>query len=310
MGLVSIIIPAYNAARFLKTTIHSVLAQTYTDWECIIVDDGSTDDTAKIATAFENTDARIRCFHKSNGGLSSARNFGLIKSRGEYIQFLDADDILFPEKLEKMIGRYWDLDKKTVLFCDYIYGLADDPYQTCDTEHKLFHGYENEGAGFDFKKIYKFWDVKITIPVHCFLFPAEALKGHRFDEALKSKEDWDFHLGILEKGYKYYPINFIGCSYRSSDTSMSRNQTVMISSAIYVLHKWKYGFLVYIYRVAYYFCQEILLQARGEKIDNQKIRSVFRDLHGKYASVSMFCCLLLLPVAFIQKVYNFIRIRS
>ncbi|PZF72395.1 glycosyltransferase family 2 protein [Taibaiella soli] len=310
MSLVSVIIPAYNAAPFLQTTIHSVMAQTYTAWECIVVDDGSTDDTAKIAVEFVNSDSRIKYFHKENGGLSSARNFGLEKSTGVYVQFLDADDILFPEKLEKMVMAYAILDKKDVLFCDYIYGLADDPYQKCETEHKLFRDYGKEGLGFDFKKIYKYWDVKITIPVHCFLFPADAIKGHRFDESLKSKEDWDFHLGILRSLHNYRPINFIGCSYRSSDNSMSRNQTTMILSSIYVLHKRKYNYWTYTYRLAYYFCQKILLQLKGEQIDGQRIRSVFKALHGRYAGLQMFCCFLLLPFAFTQKALNFIRIRS
>lgn len=97
--LVSVIIPAFNAQAFLRATLESVLAQTYRDLEIIVVDDGSTDDTAALASAFANDDARIRVITKVNGGVSSARNAGIAAARGDYFAFLDADDLWHPEKI-------------------------------------------------------------------------------------------------------------------------------------------------------------------------------------------------------------------
>ncbi|HLG03363.1 MAG TPA: glycosyltransferase family A protein, partial [Bacteroidia bacterium] len=99
---VSVIIPAYNAARFLAETIRSVQHQTFRNWELIIVDDGSIDKTKDIAAPFL-TDDRIRYVYQENAGVSSARNRGLSEARGEFIAFLDADDLWLPENLAKKV---------------------------------------------------------------------------------------------------------------------------------------------------------------------------------------------------------------
>ena len=94
----SVIIPLYNKANFVRQTVDSVLNQTYTDFEIIIVNDGSTDNS--LAVVNEINDSRIRIFSKENGGVSVARNFGIEKSQNEYIAFLDADDLWLPGFLE------------------------------------------------------------------------------------------------------------------------------------------------------------------------------------------------------------------
>lgn len=103
---VSIIVPAYNAEKYLERCLDSVAAQTMPDFECIIVDDGSTDKTREIADYHANSDLRIRTFHQDNGGVSSARNYGLSKAIGEWIIFLDADDELPNIALEEF-SKYW-----------------------------------------------------------------------------------------------------------------------------------------------------------------------------------------------------------
>lgn len=99
--LVSIIIPAYNAKQFIKDAINSALQQSYKNIEIILVDDGSTDGTEVYFDEFQKRE--VQCYSIKNGGASSARNFGLSKSKGEYIQFLDADDILHSNKIENQI---------------------------------------------------------------------------------------------------------------------------------------------------------------------------------------------------------------
>ena len=103
--MVSIIMPAYNAEKTIRQSIESVLAQTYRDWELIVIDDGSRDDTAQILSDFSLQDARI-CFSKNekNSGASYTRNRAISLAKGEWIAFLDSDDLWKPEKLEKQLA--------------------------------------------------------------------------------------------------------------------------------------------------------------------------------------------------------------
>lgn len=101
---VSIVIPAYNASRFIRECLDSVIAQTLDDWEAVVVDDGSTDDTGAIVTAYSAREPRIRLVSKVNGGLSDARNYGVGHARGEWVTFLDSDDCLLPRALEALTG--------------------------------------------------------------------------------------------------------------------------------------------------------------------------------------------------------------
>ena len=99
MQLISIIVPAYNSESYLEKCVDSLLAQTYTDYELILVDDGSTDSTAQICDAYREKDARVRVIHQKNGGLSDARNAGIREASGDYLAFVDSDDWADPELL-------------------------------------------------------------------------------------------------------------------------------------------------------------------------------------------------------------------
>ena len=89
--MVSIIVPVYNTEKFLHRCIDSILAQTYTDFELLLIDDGSKDSSGTICDEYAAQDARVRVFHKENGGVSSARNLGLDNARGEWVTFVDSD---------------------------------------------------------------------------------------------------------------------------------------------------------------------------------------------------------------------------
>lgn len=101
-GLVSVIIPAYNAAATLDRCLQSVAAQTYACFEVVLVDDGSTDSTPQIADGWAERDGRVRVVHKANSGVSAARNTALDAARGEWLTFVDADDYLAPDFLERL----------------------------------------------------------------------------------------------------------------------------------------------------------------------------------------------------------------
>lgn len=102
--MLSIIVPTYNVKPYIEECIHSLLNQSYTDCEIIIVDDGSTDGSAQLCDKIQSVDSRIRVVHQKNGGLSAARNTGLRIARGEYIGFIDSDDLVLPSMYTNMIG--------------------------------------------------------------------------------------------------------------------------------------------------------------------------------------------------------------
>lgn len=115
---VSVIVPVYNAERWLGELIASLRAQSFADWECVLVDDGSTDGSPAILAAASREDARFRVVTKKNGGLSDARNFGLGHVRGEWIFFVDADDALMPDCLERLLDAAARTGAAEVM-CDY-----------------------------------------------------------------------------------------------------------------------------------------------------------------------------------------------
>ena len=103
-ALVSVIVPSYNASRYIRETLESVLGQTYSSFEVIVVDDGSTDDTAAIVADYSRRDSRIRLVSQPNGGVGAARNRAIAEASGEFIAPLDADDVWYPEKLQKQVA--------------------------------------------------------------------------------------------------------------------------------------------------------------------------------------------------------------
>lgn len=107
---VSIIIPVYNVSRYLEKCLSSVISQTYQDIEVIVVDDGSTDDSYKVVEKYIAIDERIVLHRKENGGLSSARNYGLLKMTGDYLIFLDGDDFLAVDAISTLMSRFNDND--------------------------------------------------------------------------------------------------------------------------------------------------------------------------------------------------------
>lgn len=221
---VSVIVPCYNQAKYLEQCFSSLTNQTYSNWECILVDDGSTDETAKIGSEWAQKDARIKYYKKSNGGLSSARNFGLSHINGDFIQFLDADDFLHPAKFEKSLNNVTDKDN-TVIITNFL--LFDDKKQKekpayCKLEQNCF----NQEA------ILTEWDKRFTIPIHCGLFPSNLTTKYLFREDLKAKEDWIFWLQIFQNQPIAIFIDEPLAFYRENLGGMSRKDDFMQENKI------------------------------------------------------------------------------
>ena len=102
---ISVIVPVYNTELYLHRCIDSILSQTFTDFELLLINDGSTDRSGEICDEYAGKDKRVRVFHKENGGVSSARNIGLDEARGEWIAFVDSDDWVSPKLLEILHGE-------------------------------------------------------------------------------------------------------------------------------------------------------------------------------------------------------------
>lgn len=132
--LVSIIIPTYNGERWLTEAVGSIFAQTRSDWELIIVDDGSTDGTRRMIELLVQQDVRIRAIYKANGGVASARNMGLRTARGAYLAFLDQDDLFMPNKLEQQVS-YLELHPEVDLV--YSHFLMVDMQGNATTQRPL-----------------------------------------------------------------------------------------------------------------------------------------------------------------------------
>ena len=134
MSEISIIVPVYNVEKYLENCIESILNQTFKDFELILVDDGSTDNSCKICDIYEKKDSRIKVIHKNNGGLSSARNAGLDIACGKYVGFIDSDDSIHPRMYEIL----YDLIKKyesDISCCNYkkIYDIFKDEYENVNS---------------------------------------------------------------------------------------------------------------------------------------------------------------------------------
>lgn len=133
--MISVIIPVYNVEKYLPDCLESVLKQTYTDLEIILVDDGSTDTSGKICDEYGERDSRIQVIHKANSGVSDARNIGIEQAQGEYIGFVDSDDLLHPcmyEYLHRAIEEY----EAEIASCDYLPFLDGETVSEADLKEE------------------------------------------------------------------------------------------------------------------------------------------------------------------------------
>lgn len=117
--MISVIMPAYNSERYISEAIESVLRQSYKNWELVIVDDGSSDRTPEIIDEYAETDPRIKVFHKKNAGVSAARNFALDNIYGEYVTFIDSDDVYHTDRLKIMRSVFEKNPKCDAIFADF-----------------------------------------------------------------------------------------------------------------------------------------------------------------------------------------------
>lgn len=215
MPRVSIVMPVYNGEAYLKHAIRSLLAQSFEDWELVIVDDGSTDATPQILQQY--TDARIRIFRQKNGGEASARNTGLANMTGEYMAFLDADDEYLSGALENMVSYLDNHPQDAVVFSDgYICNEKDQQLmRLTEIRPGIFTGNVLEHLVLT--------PTVITVPVCTMTRIASVIKhGLSFDGKNNLYgTDWDFWIRLaVHENFGY--LDKLTCKYRIHETNITR----------------------------------------------------------------------------------------
>ncbi len=228
--MVSVIIPTYNYAKYIEETLNSVKNQSYANWECIVIDDGSNDNTREIVEKLVKQDNRFIYIYQKNNGVSSARNKGVSMAKGEYIQFLDGDDLLQQEKLFSQI-KCFEEDKKIDIVYNDVRFFDDENSSNLKTS---LNGNKKED-----------WMPKISTSgtalveqfsrINFIVINSPLIKKNIFnkvgvfDETMKALEDWDFWMRCAIRGC-YFHFNSISNAYalvRVHDGSLSTQKLLM-----------------------------------------------------------------------------------
>lgn len=214
MVKVSIIIPVYNVKLYLNDCVKNVLTQTFTDYEILLIDDGSTDTSKEECDRIALLDNRIKVFHKKNEGISNTRNFGLNKAKGKYIIFLDSDDYWSDDTILSILveyaetfnldivrGEYYDVDEKGKLLY-----ISQIPKSKLLFENKVLSSFEM--IKYIIEGQYFLW---------LFLFRRDSINNLKFDEKRVLHEDIDFLIKYFCQDLKcgYVPVQFYAYRHRS-----------------------------------------------------------------------------------------------
>lgn len=215
--LVSIIIPTFNRSKLLKNTLMSIQNQTYENWECLIIDDGSSDNTKDVVSTFAKADTRISFYNRPINvpkGANACRNYGVSKSKGSYINWFDSDDLMMPLKIEKQLETI-SLTETSLNVCQtVIYDLATKVEMGLRSKSIYSTNFFNDYINF---KI--FWTTGAA------LWKRELLTKYNltFDESLQQSQDYDFHIRALHLLKDYSTINIPLMKLVFHDNNMSNS---------------------------------------------------------------------------------------
>lgn len=232
----SIVIPTYNRGYTLRKAIDSVRAQSLSDWELLVVDDGSTDETSEIVREFHR-DTRIRYFYKSNGGPSSARNMGLELSRSSIISYVDSDDTIFPDYLE-VASRFFNENPQK----SFAIGKARRFMEFYD-EKGILKASKQEISEIELPSLEDYYNWSIKASIGTGFFHRKSL-GVKWNNALRLLENLDFLMqcSILDpEGFLFIPHEICEYKQRYGISGLCSNASYRdwaeAFSCIYELHK-------------------------------------------------------------------------
>lgn len=225
--LVSIIIPCYNGAKFIAETIQSVINQTYPNWELIIVNDGSSDNSEKLIKTLIDKEFRATLVNKTNSGVSDTRNKGISFAKGDYITFLDADDVWFKDNLEKKVTF---LSSKNF---DIVYSF----YSTIN-EHSKSLTIKHEGTSNPTLKDFLYLKGNYNTKPSGLLYAKKIFTNFQgFDTNLSNNADQDILIQLVAKGFKIGLIEEILWNYRIHENNMSNNVSILEKDTLYLFKK-------------------------------------------------------------------------
>ncbi|WP_299778166.1 glycosyltransferase family A protein [uncultured Formosa sp.] len=201
MTKVSIVVPVYNRADVILDTVNSIINQSYTDWELLLIDDGSTDETRKVLAEIDNSELRILNFNREafrkEKGAPVCRNIGLEKASGEYVMFLDSDDLLSPSCLNDRVAKLKEFPETDFL----VFSGAFFAKNINDSD-RLWNRFTEENDLGRFLRGDVVWQTTGPIWKRNFLLDNQ----HKFDEEANSSQDWEFHINILLEKPNYFKI--------------------------------------------------------------------------------------------------------
>ena len=220
VGMVSVIIPVYNVAKFLDMSLQSLLNQTYPYWEAILVNDGSTDNSLEILQRYAANDSRFKVIDKPNGGVSSARNVGLDAATGQYIAFLDPDDMMYPQFLEIMLATLLRSQ------ADFVWCKGGNCNENSTLD--VLEEYEQYGVSEYEKPLERFvlrQKPRIHIAVWGKLYRAELLENLRFNTDFRViVEDFFYSLCLFNQAHKEARVKLRLLAYRQNSASLTHRK--------------------------------------------------------------------------------------
>ena len=220
-GKISVIIPCFNQGEYIDEAVDSILNQTYQNFEIIIINDGSTDKFTNDLLK-DYTKPKTKVYTTKNQGLASARNYGYLLSKGEFIQFLDADDFLDPLKFEKQIKEFEKDNSLGISYTNYKCYYEETNILSEPKMQDLL----GDNAYEDF--LYK-WQRGLSIPIHCALFKRNVFgESEPFISGFKAIEDWIMWITIAKGKNKFKYLNKEYAIYRIHPENMTKNKDFMI----------------------------------------------------------------------------------
>lgn len=233
---VSIIVPCYNYGHFISYTLDSVLQQTHSNWECIVVDDGSTDNTKDVVYSYINRNKRFKYVYQTNKGPSAARNTGIKEAKGDFVQFLDADDLIEKRKLELQVAYLSEHPEVDIVYGEARYFPTEKP------EQRL---YSMKGDNVPWMpKVSGKGEAVLECLVHTNIMPVSSPLMKRriidacglFDETLRSHEDWDYWLrcAFHNAHFSYFDHTETYTLIRNHPDSATKNQELMLTTQMVI----------------------------------------------------------------------------
>ena len=278
----SILMPCYNAEKYVADTLTCLLGQDYENIEIILVDDGSTDKSYDIAKLFE-ADARVQVYQQPNSGACVARNLALSKAKGEYVLFMDADDLVTKDMIASQMALLEEAFEGYMTFGHWARFYDGQLDKAVVENGEIYHDYDNASDA-----LADIWNGKGMMPIHSYIIPRSVVGDERYDVRLKVNQDGEFLCRILmrAKGLKYCPQGVayyrsgIAGSVSTKKISHAKGESLLLA---YQICKGSIGDLVN----DKYFARGLARQFYGVAYIYQSFPDIVEAAHKEFCSLNL-----------------------